>query len=146
MLPVIRDDSPIAATLASPANRLSSLFDSFFNNDFFAPVTTRATAIPLSMWEDEDHLFVEIDAPGMTEKDIEISMHQGDLLVRGERKCERKGNGYDTRSYGRFEQRISMPNWVRAESIQAKLRNGVLSLTFPKGEEAKPRRIALQAE
>lgn len=147
MLPVIRDQRPMVSALASPVNRLSTLFDSFFSDDLFTPIQSQVTAaIPLSMWEDEDHLYVEIDAPGMREKDIEISIHHGDLLIRGERKCERKANGYDTRSYGKFEQRISLPNWVRADSVQAKLCNGVLSMTFPKGEEAKPRRIALKAE
>jgi HSP20 family protein len=51
-----------------------------------------------------------------------------------------------SRSYGRFEQRISLPARAKADTVQAKLANGVLSLTFPKGEEAKPRRIALKAE
>jgi HSP20 family protein len=147
MLPVLRDNGRMSSSVTSPVNRLSSLFDNFFNDDFFAPVSNRiTTAIPLSMWEDENNLYVEVDAPGMTEKDVEVTMHAGDLLIRGERKFERKGNGYDTRSYGRFEQRISLPQWVQADSVEAKLRHGVLSMTFPKKEEAKPHRIALQAE
>lgn len=147
MLPVLRDNGRMTSSVASPVNRLSSLFDSFFNDDFFAPVTGRiASAMPLSMWEDENHLNVELDAPGLTDKDVEVTIHHGDLLIRGERKCERKGNGYDTRSYGRFEQRISLPQWVHADTVQARLRNGVLSMTFPKREEAKPHRIALQSE
>jgi HSP20 family protein len=130
------------------ASRLSTLFDRFFNDEFFAPVTAARSqvAVPLSLWEDEDNYHVEVDAPGMTEKDLDISVHNGELIIRGERRNERKGNGYDTRSYGRFEQRISLPTAAKADRVEAKLVNGVLSLTFPKGEEAKPRKIELRSE
>lgn len=147
MLPVVHENRRTNSAVASPVNRLSSLLDSFFNDDFFAPVSTGfISAMPMSMWEDENNLYVEMDTPGMTEKDVEVTIHRGDLLIRGERKSERKGNGYDSRSYGRFEQRISLPQWVHADTVQAKIRNGVLSMTFPKKEEAKPHRIALQTE
>jgi len=61
------------------------------------------------MWEDDDRPYIEIDAPGMTEKDIDVWVHAGDLIIRGERRSERQDKGYDTRSYGKFEQRISLP-------------------------------------
>jgi len=146
MLPALRNGSLLPAT--EPVNRLSSLFDRFFNDDFFIPVTTGRTwsALPLSLWEDEHNVYVEIDAPGMTEKDIEVSVHDGDLVVRGERKCERQGGGYDTRCYGRFEQRVTLPAPVEIDRTEAKLANGVLSVTFPKSEAAKPRKIALKSE
>jgi HSP20 family protein len=135
--------------VAEPVNRLSTIFDRFFNEDVFAPLATAAQpafAVPLSMWEDEDTYHVEIDAPGMTEKDIDVSVQNGDLIIRGARKCERKGNGYDTRPYGQFEQRISLPQAARTDKIDAKLAHGVLSLAFPKGEDAKPRKIAVRSE
>jgi len=136
------------AHVAEPANRLSTMFDRFFNEDIFPPVAVPQTvvAVPLSMWEDEDNYYVEIDAPGMTEKDIDVSVQHGDLIVTGERKCERRCAGYDTRSYGRFQQRISLPTAAKTDKVDAKLANGVLSLTFPKGDEAKPRKIALRSE
>lgn len=136
------------AQVAEPVNRLSALFDRFFNDDVFPPLAAprAVVAVPLSMWEDEDNYYVEIDAPGMTEKDIDISIQHGDLIVIGERRCEHKGAGYDTRSYGRFQQRISLPTAAKTDKVDAKLANGVLSLTFPKGDEAKPRKIALRSE
>ncbi|MBY0227846.1 MAG: Hsp20/alpha crystallin family protein [Gemmataceae bacterium] len=136
MLPVLRN-----GTLA-PVNRLSSLFDRLFD----APAAPAWQGFPLSVWEDEDHVRVEADAPGMTEKDIEVTFHQGELVIRGERSQERKEAGYDSRTYGRFEQRVSLPCPIQADKAQAKLANGVLSLSFPKAEDAKPRRIALKAE
>ncbi|MCS7045738.1 MAG: Hsp20/alpha crystallin family protein [Gemmataceae bacterium] len=131
-----------------PVNRLANVFDRIFNDDFFAPLTAPSTwfAAPLAIWEDEDHYWVEVDAPGMTEKDIDVSIHNGDLVIRGERKCERKSGGYDTRTYGRFEQRVSLPKGARTDQVDAKLANGVLTLSFAKGDEAKPKKITLRTE
>jgi HSP20 family protein len=146
MLPALQSNG--LASVAEPVNRLSAIFDRFFNEDVFPAVAApqTAVAVPLSMWEDEDNYYVEVDAPGMTEKDIDVSIHHGNLIVTGERRCERKGPGYDTRSYGRFQQRISLPTGAKTDKVDAKLANGVLSLTFPKGDEAKPRKIALRSE
>lgn len=146
MLPALHTNGRLP--VAQPVNRLSSLFNRFFDEDSFLEATSPQTlvAVPLSMWEDDDHYYVEIDAPGMTEKDLDISVQHGDLIISGERKCERKCAGYDTRTYGRFQQRISLPKAARTDKVDAKLANGVLSLTFPKGDEAKPRKIALRSE
>ena len=145
MLPILRNGSALVPTHAAPVNRLSSLFDRLLEG-FDAPAQAGWGNFPISVWEDEDHVRIEADAPGMTEKDIEVTFHQGDLVIRGERSQERKQGGWDTRSYGRFEQRVTLPSAVQADKAEAKLVNGVLSLSFPKSEEAKPRRIALKTE
>ena len=140
MVPAIRNNNSLIPT-AGPVNRIGSLFDTFFNEA--VPAWSGA---PLSLWEDENAVHVEMDAPGLTDKDVELSVHQGVLVIKGERKSERKERGYDTRSYGRFEQHITLPSPVDADRVEAKLANGVLSVTFPKSESAKPRRIALKSE
>jgi HSP20 family protein len=146
MLPAIRNNGALVPSVA-PVNRLGTLFDRFFNDDWLSPIAAPAwKSMPLSLWEDEQNVHVEIDAPGLTEKDVELSVHDGDLIVRGERRCERKEGGYDTRCYGRFEQRVSLPTLVDTDKVEAKLANGVLSVTFPKSEQAKPRKIALKSE
>jgi HSP20 family protein len=150
MLPTIRTNrSALAPTTGTPVNRLATVFDRLFNDDplFGSLMTAPAwSALPLSMWEDEQSVHVEIDAPGVTSQDIDVSVHDGDLVIRGERKSERKEGGYDTRSYGRFEQRVTLPAPVDADKVEAKLANGVLSLTCPKTEAAKPRKIAIKSE
>lgn len=146
MLPILRNGSLVPASSTAPVNRVASLFDRFFNDDWFTPPSQSWTTLPLSMWEDDHNVYAEVDLPGMTDKDIEVSVHNGDLIIRGERKCERTEGGYDTRFYGRFQQRVSLPAPVDAEKVEAKLANGVLSLTFPKSEEAKPRKITLKSE
>ena len=145
MLPAIRNNG--SALSATPTNPLSTVFDHFdrlFENAFapLAPLPNWGT-LPLSMWEDADAYHVEIDAPGVSEKDVELTVQDGELIVRGERRSEEKRNGYDTRTYGRFEQRVGLPTAVDADKVEAALTNGVLKVTCPKSESAKPRRIAI---
>jgi len=126
-------------------NRLATLFDRLFDEGF-PTAASNWSGLPISMWEDENHVHVEADAPGLTDKDIEVSVHNGVLFIRGERKAESREGGYDTRTYGRFEERVTLPSAVDADKVNARLANGVLTLVFPKSEEAKPRRITLRSE
>lgn len=150
MLPVLRRNGLTTHPTTWPVNRVSSLLDRFFEDDFFAPFFSAPvwmpTQWPQSVWEDEQNVYIELDAPGMTEKDIELTVQDGYLRIRAERKCERQSSGYDTRTYGRFEQRIALPAAVDADKVTAKLSHGVLSVILPKREEARPRRIEIKAE
>jgi HSP20 family protein len=142
MLPILRNGTVPTQT---GSNRVASLFERFFEDPFFsAPQTQPASVLPLSLWQDENHLHVEADLPGVAEADLEVTMFDGDLFIRGERKCERPEGTYDSRRYGRFEQRIALPTAVESEKVEAKLANGVLRVTLPKSPEAKPRKIAIR--
>jgi len=143
MLPVLRPTHALAPF--RPINRLATLFDRLFDEGFPA-AASNWSGLPISMWEDENTVHVEADAPGLTDKDIEVSVHNGQLCIRAERKSEGREGGFDTRTYGRFEERVTLPTAVDADKVDAKLANGVLTLAFPKSEEAKPRRIALRSE
>ncbi len=148
MLPALRNGTFTPTYAGQPANRISSFFDRFFNDDFFAPLlsTPTWTTAPLSLWEDEHNVYVEIDMPGVSEKDLELAVLNDTLTIRSERKCERKEGGYDTRSYGRFEQQVHLPAAVEADNVEARLSNGVLRVTLPKHPEARPRKISVKAE
>src|SRR5687768_1567047 len=90
----------------APVNRL---FDRMLGDDFFAPLASQPwSTLPLSVWMDENNIYVEFDAPGLTEKDVDVSVHDGILTITGERKRERQVEGYDSRTYGRFEQRVRL--------------------------------------
>jgi HSP20 family protein len=141
MLPVLRN-SLMPPT--APVNRLISLFDRLFPEGPFNPPTTSSWDAPAAVWEDENCVYAEADLPGMTEKDVELSVHDGYLFIRGERKSEKKEGGYDSRWFGRFEQRIALPASVDPDAAEAKLTNGVLTVTLPKKAEARPHRIALK--
>jgi len=145
MLPAIYNNTGHLA----PTNRLATLFGRFLDDDpFFGPMTAGPawSALPWSMWEDDQNVYAEVDAPGVSDKDVDVSIHDGHLIVCGERRSERTGGGYDSRTYGRFEQRLALPCPVDADRVEAKLSNGVLSLTLPKSEDAKPRKIAVKSE
>jgi len=138
---------PSEGLVPAPTNRLSTIFDRFFA-DAFSPLTDTPAwgATPMSLWEDESAVHAEIDAPGVAESDIDLTIHDGELIVRFERKSEEKAGGYDTRTYGRFEQRVALPATIDAEKVEAKFVNGVLSVMCPKSEACKPRKIAVKAE
>lgn len=146
MFPVVHATGLVHAV--EPVNRLSALFDRFLNEDSFSfPMPGQPhSAIPLTTWEDRDNYYVEMDVPGVAEKDIDVCIKQGDLLLCYERKCERQDSRYDTRSYGRFEQRVGLPDGILWDKAEARLANGVLTLALPKGEDAKPRKIAIRSE
>lgn len=67
-------------------------------------------------------------------------------IIRGERKVEKKENGWDTRSYGRFEERVRLPALVDPARVEAKLVGGVLSIDLPKAPEARPHKIAIKGD
>lgn len=126
-----------------PINRLASIFDHVL--DETSPFGEPRGVVPMSMWEDEDHIYVEAELPGMTDKDIDITVKDGMLVIRGERKPEPGRTPlYDGRCFGRVERAITLPAPVIADGVQAELKDGVLSLGLPKAPEAKPRKIALK--
>lgn len=129
---------------AGPINRMDAPFDRSFGAD--GEFLSRAWAgAPVALWEDEDSLHVEAERPGVTDQDVEITVHDGLLFIRGERTpAEGRNNLYNGRSYGRFERVVALPEAVRTDDVQARPTDGVLCLTLPKSPEAKPKKIALK--
>ena len=145
MLPALRNHSAMTSW-TSPINRLEGLFDRLFDDDFFRfDFPTPGPGVPVSLWQDDDHIYVEADLPGMTDQDVEVTVHRGVLYIRGERKPDpARQYLYNGRSWGRFERAISLPDEVDADAVQAELTQGVLRVTLPKRPESKPRKITLK--
>jgi HSP20 family protein len=143
MLPVLWNDSPLAPVTPGPINRMDSIFDRVFGEGGLLGEAWRGLSV--AMWQDDDHIYVEAELPGMTDEDVDITVQNGMLLIRGERKpSEGRNYLYNGRCYGRFERVITLPEAVDCEKVQAELKDGVLSLTLPKSPEAKPKKIALR--
>jgi HSP20 family protein len=143
MLPVLSSNLALAPITAGPINRLDSFFGRVFGDDGL--LGQAWAGVPVAMWEDEDHIHVEAELPGMTDRDVDVTVHDGMLSIRGERRPEEgRRYLYNGRAYGRFERVISLPAAVTTDDVQAKLTDGVLSLTLPKSPEAKPRKIVLK--
>ena len=97
------------------------------------------------IYETEHELVVKADLPEVDPKDLDIRVENNILTIRGERKFEKKVNEDNylrvERAYGTFSRSFSLANTVNPEAIRADYQNGVLTLTIPKREEAKPKQI-----
>lgn len=121
----------------------------------FGPVAApeRRTAVPafpaLNLWEDDDNLYVEAELPGLKQDQIEVTVAEGDqLTVAGERAAPApKGCIWHRQEcgYGRFSRTVTLPVVVDADRVEAHFESGVLTLTLPKSEMARPKRIPVQS-
>jgi len=111
-------------------------------------VVTSQWAPAVDIKEEANKFVIYADVPGVQVEDIEITMDQGVLTVKGERKVEKdeENNGYRRieRAHGTFHRRFSLPDSADAERIQAKSKDGVLEIVIPKHEKVQPRKITVQ--
>lgn len=133
--------------LSTLRNRMDRLF-ARFGEDIEEPVYTGTWMPTADIYETKDAMVVKTELPGMTEKDIDIELENNILTISGERKFEEKKEekGYQRfeRKYGRFVRAITLPVTVLPEKIGATYNNGILEVTIPKKEEAKPKKIKLE--
>ena len=100
--------------------------------------------------EDKDNVIVKAELPGAKKEEIQVSVADGILHLSGERKHESEYEGKDSyqseRYFGRFERDIALPTGVDAGKIQANYKDGVLTVTCPKTEDAKRKQIEVKVE
>jgi len=135
--------------LAVLQDRMNRLF-----NDSYSPrreddLMNRGSWTPaVDIYEIEGALVLKAELPDMRRDDIDISVENGTLTIRGERKLdgELKQENFHRveRAYGSFERSFSLPNTVDAVKIGAEYKDGVLTVTLPVREEAKPRTIKIE--
>lgn len=103
----------------------------------------------VDVYEDKDRVMVKAELPGMKKEDIEISLHQGNLIISGERKFEAQDDGGETsrseRFFGRFQRALELPKPVDGNNVTATYKDGILTVTLPKTEESKPKQISVKA-
>ena len=99
----------------------------------------------LDLYEDKDNLYVKVELPGMKREDIDVSLHEGSLSISGERKGEEKHEDAEVyraeRFFGRFQRTVTVPTSVAVDKVKAQYKDGILTITLPKTEEAKPKHI-----
>ena len=99
----------------------------------------------VDLYEDKESLFVKVELPGLKKEDIEVSVHDGTLSICGERKAATPDSSSQTfrseRFFGRFHRSLALPKPVAVDKIKAAYKDGVLTVTLPKTEEAKPKQI-----
>lgn len=104
----------------------------------------------VDIYESENEIILEAELPGMDREDFEVSIENNVITLKGKREFEKKeeGDNYHRveRSYGTFTRSFSLPRTVSAEQTKADFRNGVLTVTLPKREEAKSRKIRVTGD
>ena len=125
------------------------LFEDAFTRMFNEPQTNRPWTPAVDIYETENDLVVKADLPDVDLKDIDVRVENQTLTIAGERKFEKQDNvaGYHRieRRYGNFTRSFAVPNSFDTEKIAASFKNGVLSVSLPKKEAAKPRQIKIEA-
>src|ERR1700688_1223722 len=129
---------------SSPDSQLNRLFNDFFGRTSQDQnLTTWAPAVDI--YEGEHELVVKADLPDIKPEELDIRVENNILTIRGERKFERKVDEKNylrvERAYGSFARSFSLANTVNSEAIKADYKDGVLTLSIPKREEAKPKQI-----
>ena len=132
-------------------DRMGQLMNAAFGGLGFDGGSRGMSAIPWSpladISENDDAYVLEIELPGVRREDIDIQMQDRELAITGEvKESEQEGQQRRKgRRTGRFEYRAMLPSDVDAERVSARLADGVLKVTVPKSEKAKPRHIEVSA-
>lgn len=138
--------------LEMPLSRLRDQLDQMFDQSDFAlsDMLGGAWMPAVDVLEGKDKLTVNAELPGFKREDLDVSVHENNLILSGERKsdAERKDGEFhrSERFYGRFHRSISLPFSVDTGKIEARYRDGVLTITLPKSELAKTKQIEVAGD
>lgn len=102
----------------------------------------------IDLYENADSVTVQVELPGMKKEEIDVSLHDGVLSISGERKSEKNHEDAQThrseRFVGAFQRSITLPSGVKADQTKAEYKDGILTITLPKAEEAKRKQIEVK--
>jgi HSP20 family protein len=127
----------------------SKVFDDFFPTVFGDTTRPIATARPsVDVIEQDDQILILADMPGMEKETVKVTVHNGNLAISGSRNEEpevkTQSFSRSERYAGSFSRSFTLPTWADGSKIAADYTNGVLTVTIPKTEEAKPKAIDVQ--
>ena len=153
---IIRYQTPsLIPSAFSPLARLSA-FQQEVDRVFDLPFPGRESrgsirwTPALDLHQDKDTLFVHAELPGMKKEDVTLSLHDGVLTLSGERRSPQTDDTKTTvrneRFFGRFERSVTLPAPVDATRVSATYEHGILTVTLPKAEAAKPRQIEINVK
>jgi len=135
-------------------NRFNRLFDQAFGNDIFnafesgEDVSGRNWLPPVDISETDESLVLVAELPGLSKEEVDITLENNVLSIRGERKFEKKTDHESyhriERTYGSFSRSFTLPTNLSSDKVQASFENGLLRVEIPKAEEAKPRKIDIR--
>lgn len=131
---------------AVPRSDISEYLDSLFSNH--SDINQKSTWPEVDIMEKETAYYLRADLPGVNKNDISIKVENGILEIEGEKNIDHKqekGYFYHYERYsGKFNRSFVLPQDIDSEKMEARLEHGVLNLTLPKAEKAKPRKIEVK--
>lgn len=132
-------------------NQLRRAMDRVFDDTLerrYTEFDQNVSALALDVLENDDAYLVKATIPGIDPDDLDITYNNETLTIQGEMKHEEEKDGeryhLQERYYGKFYRQVRLPSAVNANAIQANYEHGVLTLTLPKSEEVKPKKISVQ--
>ncbi len=135
---------------------LREAMDRLFEESFVRPFRIWPTladgglTLPVDMYETDEALVIKASVPGVDPKDVDITVTGNTLTIKGEFREEEEGKRgsvhFQERRFGKFQRSITLPSTVDPDKAEAEFKNGVLTLTLPKIEEAKPKHIPVKAK
>ena len=134
---------------------IERIFDEFFTEERFpalfrVPTGDIVAFPPIDVYDEGDKIVVKAELPGLTKDDVEITVKDRELVIRGEKRKEEEVKEenyyYSERSFGKFVRTIRLPVDIKTEEVKAKFKNGILEIELPKVEEAKPKEIKVEVE
>jgi len=136
--------------LVSNQDRFNQLFNETFARAFGdQEPTSRAWVPAVDIYETAENLVLQAELPGINPDDVEIQMEDNTLYLKGMRKFEKEVKEENfhhvERSYGTFSRSFALPGSIEADKVNAEYKNGILTLTMPKREEAKAKKIKISA-
>lgn len=145
-----RESVTFPSDILNMQREINRMFDGFFrggiqdDGSLFPSVWTPAVDVA----EHDNEYLVKVELPGVSKDDVKIMMQDNVLTIRGEKKQEKetKESNYHRveRSYGSFQRSFTLPTHVKNDRIEAAYTDGILTVTLPKAEEAKPRQIEVK--
>ena len=129
------------------SREMTNLLGNFFDGSSFAAFQPRAFPA-VNVWEDGECLYAEAEVPGLSMDNMEIYVVGNELTIKGHRKTpdeSKRAFHRRERGAGEFVRVLTLPAEVNAEKVEATFKDGVLTVTLPKAEAARPRRISIKA-
>jgi HSP20 family protein len=124
-------------------------FQRVFGRNVFGGPRWASAGPAMNVWADDHAVYAEVDLPGIDVEKLDVSVTEGNrLTIQGERPVVEVPNAVwhrQERGHGTFTRELTLPTLVDADKVEAKYENGVLRLTLPKADAAKPRKISVKA-
>jgi HSP20 family protein len=143
--------SDLTSEIASMQREMDRVFDRFMRGGGSVDDGTTSTIMPpVDIIEHDNEYIVKVDLPGVKKEDVKITITNDVLTLRGEKteEKEHKGKNYHRmeRGIGSFQRSFTLPTSVKSDKIEAEFRDGILTISLPKPEEAKPKQIEVKVK